>query len=84
MLTFGHSFELGGRDALIDELYVRPESRGRGLGRAGIEHAAVCRAAGAGAIRLEVDDTNPDAPRLYDRMGFALDRRRLMSWRLPT
>ena len=37
VLTFGFSLEFGGRDAFIDELYVREEFRGRGLGRRAIE-----------------------------------------------
>lgn len=83
VLTFGYSLEFGGRDAFIDEFYVRPQARGRGLGRAGIEHAAaICRGAGVHAIHLEVEDTNPDAARLYDRIGFAFHSRRLMTWRL--
>jgi ribosomal protein S18 acetylase RimI-like enzyme len=85
VLTFGYSLEFGGRDAFIDEFYVRPETRGRGLGRAGIEHAATtCRAAGVQAIHLEVEDSNPDAARLYERMGFTFHSRRLMTWRLDT
>src|SRR5690242_18954886 len=32
ILTFGYSLEFGGRDALIDELYVIPAARGSGIG----------------------------------------------------
>src|SRR5688572_21112273 len=34
VLTFGFSLEFHGRDALIDELYVREPYRGRGFGTA--------------------------------------------------
>ncbi len=72
-----------GRDAFIDEPYVRPDARSRGLGRSGIEHAAaVCRPAGVPAIHLEVEDSNPDAARPYDRMGFTVHTRRVMTWPL--
>ncbi len=31
-LTFGYSIEFGGKDAFIDEFYIRPKFRGQGLG----------------------------------------------------
>src|SRR5206468_11208603 len=34
VLGFGFSIEFGGRDALLDELYVRPEHRKGGMGTA--------------------------------------------------
>jgi GNAT superfamily N-acetyltransferase len=32
-ICLGYSLELGGNDAYIDELYLRPEFRGRGIAR---------------------------------------------------
>jgi GNAT superfamily N-acetyltransferase len=56
---------------LLDILYVRPSARGRGLGtellRAAAEHV---RNAGADTLALEVLESNADARRLYDRLGF--------------
>jgi GNAT superfamily N-acetyltransferase len=47
VVTFGFSLEFHGRDAFIDELYLRENFRGSGIGKASIEFAAaVCRAEG--------------------------------------
>jgi GNAT superfamily N-acetyltransferase len=71
VVTFGWSVEFGGLDAIIDEIYMRPGVRGRGI--AGEALLALPRAlAGGGvkAIHLEVDRTNEAAKRLYARAGF--------------
>ena len=36
-LGMGYSIEFGGRDAIIDEFYIRPEFRGRGLGASALD-----------------------------------------------
>lgn len=52
--TLGFSLEFGGRDALLDELYVCPTERRRGLGAALVEAAArAATLAGAGYLHLE-------------------------------
>jgi ribosomal protein S18 acetylase RimI-like enzyme len=76
VLTLGYSLERGGRDSFIDELYVRPASRGRGLGARAVATAeAAARRLGVRAVHLEVDTGNDRARRLYERSGFALRRR---------
>jgi GNAT superfamily N-acetyltransferase len=76
VLTIGYSLERGGRDSFIDELYVRPRSRGRGLGALAIATVeAAARRLGVRAVHLEVDTGNDRARRLYERSGFALRRR---------
>jgi GNAT superfamily N-acetyltransferase len=40
VLAFGFSFETGGRNAFIDELYVAPEHRGKGIARRARELSA--------------------------------------------
>jgi ribosomal protein S18 acetylase RimI-like enzyme len=76
VLTIGYSLERGGRDSFIDELYVRPEQRGRGLGAHAIGTAeAAARRLGVRAVHLEVDTGNDRARRLYERSGFALRAR---------
>ncbi len=71
VITFGWSVEFGGLDAIIDELYIRPGVRGRGIASEAL--IALPRAlAGGGlrAIHLEVDRTNAAAVKLYRRAGF--------------
>lgn len=79
-LCYGYSIEFGGRDAFVDEIYVAPTHRGRGIGATALHLLdARARALGVRAIHLEVDHANP-AARLYERVGFrARDRYRLMS-----
>ncbi len=57
--------------ALLDELYVRPERRGHGIGSALL--AAACNAARAGGsqeLEINVDGEDHDARRFYERHGF--------------
>jgi GNAT superfamily N-acetyltransferase len=80
ILGFGFSVEFGGRDALLDELFVRPEFRGRGLGSAAIESAmSICKQEGIHALHLEADHFNKRAHDLYLRLGFKDHKRHLMT-----
>ena len=82
-VTFGYSLEYHGPDAFIDEIYVAPAHRGRGVGRAAIALAeGACRARGIGALHLEVERANVRAEALYRRAGFREGDRRLMTRRL--
>ncbi|HEY6548442.1 MAG TPA: GNAT family N-acetyltransferase [Vicinamibacteria bacterium] len=72
VVCFGFSLEFHGRDAFLDELYVVPAQRGRGLGTQALRVAEdCCREAGARALHLEVGHTNDSARRLYHSWGFA-------------
>src|SRR5438093_1274586 len=70
-LSFVWPLEHGGRSAWLEELYVEPAARGRGLGTQ-LLHAALRIAAetGAVAVDLEVDADHQRAARLYAREGF--------------
>jgi len=83
-LTYGYSIEFRGRDAFIDEFFIRASRRGRGLGGAVLELIRVEAAAlGLKALHLEVARGNRAARRLYAQHGFGLrDRFSLMSLRL--
>ena len=80
VLTFGYSLEYGGRDAFVDELYLRKEYRGRGLGARTIDFAeAECRQRGVRALHLEVERENENARAFYARMQFVDHQRFLMT-----
>ena len=71
VLCFGYSLEWLGRDAFVDELYLREDYRGRGWGgktMAFVEEAA--RDAGVRALHLEVVRENAAALKIYGKMGF--------------
>lgn len=70
-VCFGWSIEFGGLDAIVDELYVRPGVRGRGIAtEALIALPKALSAAGLRAVHLEVDRENTAAVKLYQRAGF--------------
>ncbi|HEX8162448.1 MAG TPA: GNAT family N-acetyltransferase [Pyrinomonadaceae bacterium] len=85
VITFGFSLEFGGRDAFVDELFLRGEFRRRGIGRRALAFAEEqCREAGVGALHLEVERANAAAQELYRRSGFKdHDRYLLTKWITP-
>lgn len=84
VITFGWSVEFGGLDAFIDEFYIRPGVRGRGMGTDVLTALPNALAqAGVKAVHLEVERDNDTAQRLYMRAGFdRRDRYMLMSRKL--
>ncbi len=61
----------GERMGFLDVVYVRPDSRGRGLARELVAAAADdLRARGAEVIELEVLASNAEARSIYERWGF--------------
>lgn len=80
VLGWCFSIEQGGRHVLIDEIYLAPAARGRGLGSTLL--SAACdwaRERGAEVVRLEVNRHNPRARALYERHGFLDDARDLLT-----
>ncbi|MCI0581574.1 MAG: GNAT family N-acetyltransferase [Chloroflexi bacterium] len=60
-----------GEYAEVKRMYVRPAFRGRGLGRAVLEHlAAHARARGFSILRLETGIHQVEAIAMYERAGF--------------
>ncbi|MDH4125692.1 MAG: GNAT family N-acetyltransferase [Gammaproteobacteria bacterium] len=67
----GFSIEFRGNDAFVDEFYVRPESRGRGLGTRALQRVRIeAKALGIRALHLEVDRSNLKARKLYANAEF--------------
>jgi len=70
VLTVRFSMEHGGRDAFVDDLFVRSEHRRRGVGCAAMTALiAECRQRGVLALHVEVGPDNGPANALYRRFG---------------
>jgi ribosomal protein S18 acetylase RimI-like enzyme len=72
------SNEYGGIVVLLDELYVRPSARQKGLAGGFLEKLKCERPWAATAVFLEVSRHNQRAQRLYESAGFREGRNRLM------
>jgi GNAT superfamily N-acetyltransferase len=69
-----------GRDGFVDDLYVVPEWRGRGIGSALLKQLTdACVELGVRALHLEVGRKKTDARALYRRFGFEEHDRLLMT-----
>jgi diamine N-acetyltransferase len=80
VLTFGYSLEFFGRDAFVDELYLREAYRGKGIGLTAIEWLEkVCRQLDIKALHLEVARENIPAQKLYRKTNFYDHDRYLMT-----
>lgn len=84
IITFGWSMELGGMDAFVDELYVRPKIRKRGIASEVLMAITSSLSdVGVQALHLEVDREDAPTIRLYERAHFKMrDRYSLMTRRL--
>lgn len=82
VLAYSWTLEHGGLSCWLDELYVEPALRSKGIGRAllhfAIEHL---KGRGAAAIDLEVVEGHERAANLYAREGFR--RRDRVRWMRP-
>ena len=76
------SNEFGGTLMFIDELFVMPDARGRGLGRGFVEWVKGERPYDAVAVLLEVSPANVRARRLYESLGFVARANALLVCRL--
>jgi ribosomal protein S18 acetylase RimI-like enzyme len=85
VLTFGYSLEFHGRDAFVDEIYLRAEYRGLGIGKRALQFLTeVCVAEGVNALHLEVERENTSAQTVYRKFGFKDHDRYLMTkWIAP-
>ena len=83
VVTFVFAMEHGGTVGVVDDFFVRPESRGAGLGTALLTAVrAACAGLSVRALRVEVGHDNAPAQAVYRAAGFATLDRRLMAARL--
>jgi catechol 2,3-dioxygenase-like lactoylglutathione lyase family enzyme/ribosomal protein S18 acetylase RimI-like enzyme len=83
VVTYGFDMELGGRQATVTELYLRPEHRRGGLGTAAIRYIEEhLRSRGIAAYELQVARENAAARAFYGRMGFGAHDRIPLSKRV--
>ena len=70
-LCFGYSLEFSGREATVDEFYIMPEYRGKGLGTQVLEFIkAEAEKYDVKVLHLEVARSNKKARKLYAQAGF--------------
>jgi ribosomal protein S18 acetylase RimI-like enzyme len=71
VLRFRMAIWSSGLECYLAELYVVPDRRRRGLGRALMETAIrIARARGADSMDIGVDEPDEAARRLYESLGF--------------
>lgn len=79
ILTFVFSFEYKGRIAFLDELFISPLARGKGLGKHALDFmAAQARALSVKIVYLEIENHNQAARKLYLSKNFTIHNRGLM------
>lgn len=79
-ISFVWTLEHGGPGAWLEEIYMLPEWRNRGIGTQMLEMAIKeCTNRGCRGIDLEIDSAHKKVESLYRRFGFLpLDRQRWM------
>lgn len=70
-LCTGYSIEFSGKDAFIDEFYIRSDYRGKGLGKQVLNQIQIlAKVQGIQALHLGVERSNIKAQRLYAQADF--------------
>lgn len=74
VITWGWGIESGGKEALIDEIFISPDHRNQGLASSLIQ-AAIDKAKqlGTKTVFLETEANNPESRALYERLGFEVE-----------
>jgi len=72
VLTLKYAMEYGGMVACLDDLYVQPDWRNKGLSTGAlVEIRSFCEGLGIRALTVEVGHNNGPAQTVYRRVGFA-------------
>ena len=83
VVTLAFGMEHGGLMATVDDFYVRPAFRNRGIGGAALARVReLCAGLGVRAVTVEVGAENGAALAVYGRTGFVATDRLLMTLRL--
>ena len=79
ILTFVFSFEYKGRIAFLDELYISPAGRGKGIGKQTVDFIREqALDLSINVIYLEIEGHNTIAQNLYLSKDFTVHNRKLM------
>lgn len=85
VLCMTFSMEYGGWSAFLDDLYIDPKFRNKGIGAQAMSvFIEACRKRQVQAIHLEVGQKNTRALALYRRFGFAANDRVFLTKRLES
>ncbi len=71
MISKGYSTERGGICVQIEDLFVKSEFRGKGIGEKLLSYVEQTYKNVAARIRLEVEPSNLRAVKLYEKCGFS-------------
>jgi GNAT superfamily N-acetyltransferase len=83
LLAFSFSLEFNGRIAFVDELFITPSGRQKGVGAGVLKKLeSICRRSGIVALRLESEAHNTRATALYARLGYIDHGRHLLTRQL--
>lgn len=79
-LMFTMSIEFGGKIIILDDFYLKPQFRGKGLGKSALNKIIdLCTSLNAVQIFLEVEFNNIQARNLYQSFSFKIRNRNMMS-----
>lgn len=80
IFTYGFSFEYGGRDAFVDEIYLKADFRNQGFGTMILETLDfLAKKENVKAIHLEVERLNSSGNKLYLKSGYSGNDRTLLT-----
>lgn len=83
LVTFSFSLEFNGPIAFVDELFIEPSGRQKGIGTQVLKQIeTLCSRLGIKTIRLESEAKNKRATALYIRSGYHDHGRHLMTKQL--